>query len=137
MLDAATSLGLPTAVPGGRALLKLPVAKTVLPTMTWLQTTPLTCHVGNASALTVGGVPGSGAVSAWPTAAVDNPRTDSPSATMMAVTRGPAAARRTYLFMVCSSYPVRETNRDVDIAMWHESAPCQSHSRQTFFRTEV
>src|SRR3954447_3615804 len=36
----------------------------MLPTVTWLQTTPLTCHVGSPSADTVVGDPASGCVSA-------------------------------------------------------------------------
>ncbi len=64
MFCAAISPVPPAATPGGRALVKLPVTYTVLPTSTWLQATPLICHVGKASALTVAGVPVAGAVSA-------------------------------------------------------------------------
>ena len=67
-LPTAISPAPPTATPGGRAVLKAPVAKTVLPTTTWLQTTPLICQVGRTSTETVGGVTGvvtsCGAVSA-------------------------------------------------------------------------
>lgn len=38
--------------------------RTVVPTTTWLQTTPLICQVGRTSALTVAGVPDGGVVSA-------------------------------------------------------------------------
>ena len=61
---AAISAGSPVAVPGGRALLNSPVTKAVLPTTTVLQTTPLSCQVGSASAVTVAGSPASGAASA-------------------------------------------------------------------------
>src|SRR6476661_2192003 len=64
MFSAVTSPVPPGATPGGRALVKLPVTYTMLLTTTWLQTTPLICQVGNASALMVGGTPAGGLVSA-------------------------------------------------------------------------
>src|SRR3954447_439098 len=48
----------PGSAPAGRALVKRPVAYTVLPTVTIDHTTPLTCTVGSASALTVSGLAG-------------------------------------------------------------------------------
>ena len=45
----------PGAAPAGRALVKEPAAYTVLPTTTWVQTTPLTCTVSNGSVETVAG----------------------------------------------------------------------------------
>ena len=42
----------PGAAPAGRAFGKLPPAYTVLPTIAWDQTTPSTCTVGRASAVT-------------------------------------------------------------------------------------
>ena len=63
MFCAGTSPGPPTATPGGRAFVKLPVTYTVLPTTAWLHTTPLICQVGRASAPTVS-TGGGGGVSA-------------------------------------------------------------------------
>jgi hypothetical protein len=60
----ATRPGLLTGVPAGRALAKLPVTYTVLPTTTSAQATPSICTVGNGSALTVAGSPDGGDVSA-------------------------------------------------------------------------
>jgi hypothetical protein len=58
----------PKGDPAGRAELKLPPAKTMLPTTACDQTTPLICTVGNPSAVTVAGVPAVGGVgSAWAT----------------------------------------------------------------------
>ena len=50
----------PGSAPAGRAWVNWPVAKTRLPTITWSQTTPLICTVGNAAADTVSGTDGSG-----------------------------------------------------------------------------
>ena len=60
----------PAAEPDGRALVKLPATKAVLPTTTVFHTTPLIWGVGSASALTVAGVPGGGVVSATAAGAV-------------------------------------------------------------------
>src|SRR3954452_45410 len=54
----------PAAAPAGRALVKLPVAYTVFPTVTIDHTTPFTWTVPRPSAATVAGVPASGRVSA-------------------------------------------------------------------------
>src|SRR6478735_4078738 len=43
---------LPGAAPAGRAVLNLPPTYTVLPTTSWVQTTPFTCTVGRPSAVT-------------------------------------------------------------------------------------
>ncbi len=43
----------PGAAPAGRALAKDPPAYTVLPTITWVHTTPSICTVGSASAVTL------------------------------------------------------------------------------------
>src|SRR5664279_1228754 len=80
MLLAVTSPAPPAATPGGRALVKLPVAYTVLLTTTWLQTTPLICQVGNTSALTVAGTPAAGPVSANAASPGPNPAQPSPQA---------------------------------------------------------
>ena len=74
-LDRVVSL-LPAAEPDGRALLKLPVTYTVLPTVTWAQATPSICTVGSASAVTVAGVPAGGAESARAGPAATSATTD-------------------------------------------------------------
>ncbi|GLZ04903.1 hypothetical protein Acsp03_23690 [Actinomadura sp. NBRC 104412] len=62
-----------------------------------LHTTPLTCQVGKASALTVGGVPGGGAVSAAAGAAgiAVRPKTAVPKAVTVARTALRTAGRKT------------------------------------------
>nr|BFE33816.1 hypothetical protein GCM10010200_060670 [Actinomadura rugatobispora] len=72
--------------------MKLPVAYTVFPTVAMLHTTPFTCQVGSGSALTVGGVPGWGAVSA---AAGPAGTAVTPSSAVQSAVTVAAAARRT------------------------------------------
>src|SRR4051794_20674086 len=69
MFDAAISPAPPAATPGGRARGNEPVTNTVSPTIAWLHTTPLICHVGSASAETVAGG-GAGAAAVVAAAAV-------------------------------------------------------------------
>ena len=59
MLERGVSF-VPGSAPAGRADVNCPVANTRLPTITWSQTTPLICTVGNAAADTVSGTDGSG-----------------------------------------------------------------------------
>src|SRR3954451_1012912 len=87
----ATCPAPPAATPAGRAVVKLPPAKTLLPTTACDHTTPLTCHVGSASAETVAGVPAGGAVSAVAGCGNDTHPSDAATATTMVIARARAA----------------------------------------------